>query len=71
MHLARLELRVLYAQWLKRIPTFSLSRTNPPRFHGGVVIGLEKLPLQWSPQAAADSGTERSAIPSRDVSQAS
>jgi cytochrome P450 len=54
MHLARLELRVLYAQWLKRIPTFSLSKTNPPRFHGGVVIGLEKLPLQWSPKAAAE-----------------
>ena len=48
MHLARLELRVLYEQWLSRIPAFSLSPSSPPRFHGGIVIGLETLHLEWA-----------------------
>lgn len=48
MHLARLELRILYEQWLSRIPPFSLSASSPPRYHGGIVIGLETLHLQWS-----------------------
>ncbi|MGN7931716.1 cytochrome P450 [Sphingopyxis sp. 22461] len=48
MHLARLELRVLYEQWLSRIPAFSLSPASPPRFHGGIVIGLETLNIEWA-----------------------
>lgn len=48
MHLARLELRVLYEQWLNRIPAFSVSASAPPRFHGGIVIGLETLHLDWA-----------------------
>lgn len=53
MHLARLELRVLYEQWLSRIPAFSLSPTVAPSFHGGIVIGLEKLPLAWTAEPAS------------------
>lgn len=48
MHLARLELRVLYERWISRIPDFSLSRAAPPRFHGGIVMGLETLHLEWA-----------------------
>lgn len=48
MHLARLELRVLYEQWLQRIPPFKISDASPPRYHGGIVIGLETLNLAWN-----------------------
>lgn len=47
MHLARLELRVMFEEWLAAVPAFALSPSDPPRFHGGVVIGLERLPLRW------------------------
>ena len=53
MHLARLELRVLYERWISRIPTFSLSPSHPPRFHGGIVMGLETLNLEWAAGSAA------------------
>lgn len=46
-HLARLELKVLYEEWLDRIPSFVLQKGTTPRFHGGVVMGLEQLHLAW------------------------
>ncbi|MGE0387141.1 MAG: cytochrome P450 [Gammaproteobacteria bacterium] len=46
-HLARLELRVLYEEWLRRIPTFRLDAAHPPRYHAGHVIGIDSLPLAW------------------------
>lgn len=46
-HLARIELRVLYEEWLSRIPEFRLDPERPARFHGGHVIGVDSLPLVW------------------------
>lgn len=46
-HLARIELRVMYEEWLARIPTFRLDPVRPPRGHGGMVLGIESLPLVW------------------------
>jgi cytochrome P450 len=47
-HLARVELQVLYEQLLKRLPTFHLDPNHTPRFHGGGVLGVDSLHLQWN-----------------------
>jgi cytochrome P450 len=46
-HLARLELKVLYEEWLRRIPEFSLSEDRAPKFNGGHVFGVSELHLNW------------------------
>ena len=46
-HLARIELRIVYEEWLGRIPTFRLDPARPPRMHGGLVRGVDTLPLVW------------------------
>jgi cytochrome P450 len=46
-HLARLELRVLYQEWLQRIPTFHLDPKQPPQFHAGMILTVTSLPLLW------------------------
>ncbi|CAN5182798.1 cytochrome P450 [soil metagenome] len=48
-HLARIELRILYEEWLRRIPEFRLDPDRPATFHGGHVIGVDSLPLIWDP----------------------
>ena len=47
-HLARLELQIMYAELLKRVPQFRLDPDRPPRYHGGIVIGMDELPLVWN-----------------------
>lgn len=49
-HLARLELRVLYEEWFKRIPAFRLN--GPVHFHGGQVFGIDRLHLAWDVRSA-------------------
>jgi cytochrome P450 len=46
-HLARVELQVAYERMLARLPEFRLDPEDPPRFHGGPVIGFDRLPLRW------------------------
>lgn len=46
-HLARLELRVLIEEWLRRIPVFTVASGFKPRFKSWVVLALEELPLNW------------------------
>ena len=46
-HLARLELQIMYTELLSRVPQFRLDPDAPPRYHGGIVIGMESLPLVW------------------------
>lgn len=46
-HLARLELQIMYTELLKRVPQFRLDPDNPPHYHGGIVIGMDSLPLVW------------------------
>ena len=48
-HLARIELQILYEEWLKRIPEFRLDPDRPAKFHGGHVIGCDSLHLLWDP----------------------
>lgn len=49
--LARLELRVLFEEVLRRLPDIALAapRTEPPRRRGNFVLGLESLPVVFSP----------------------
>ncbi|HEX7742198.1 MAG TPA: cytochrome P450 [Sphingobium sp.] len=46
-HLARVELQVLYDRLLARLPEFRMDPEQPPRFHGGPVIGFDHLHLLW------------------------
>ena len=45
-HLARLQLRVAFEEWHKRIPDYWLGDDEPITEHGGQ-LGLERLPLAW------------------------
>lgn len=46
-HLARVELQVLWEEMLARLPEFRLDPANPPVFHGGHVMGIERMHLLW------------------------
>jgi cytochrome P450 len=46
-HLARVELQVLYEEFLARMPKFKLDPERPPTFHGGHVLGVDTLHLVW------------------------
>jgi cytochrome P450 len=46
-HLARIELQILYEELLAGLPRFRLDPDNRPIFHGGHVIGVERLNLVW------------------------
>jgi cytochrome P450 len=46
-HLARLELQILYAEVLKRLPEFRLDPDAPATFHAGAIIAMDTLPLRW------------------------
>lgn len=48
-HLARIELRILYEEWLKRIPTFRADPDKSERWQGGHVLSVAALPLVWKP----------------------
>ncbi|ATB34426.1 cytochrome P450 [Melittangium boletus] len=47
LNLARLELKVFYQEWLKRVPPFRLDPQAPPRFMGGFTLAVTSLPLVW------------------------
>ena len=47
LNLARLEMKVFYQEWLKRVPPFRLDPLEPPRFMGGFNLALTTLPLVW------------------------
>jgi cytochrome P450 len=46
--LARLELRILYAEWIKQIGEFSLADGYQPSYRAGMVMSLDSLPLKWA-----------------------
>ena len=47
-HLARVELQVLYEEMLEALPEFRLDPAHPPVFHGGHVIGIDRMHLVWN-----------------------
>jgi cytochrome P450 len=46
-HLARIELNILYEEWLARIPPFRLNSDKPWQFHPALVLSIDALPLVW------------------------
>jgi len=46
--LARTEMKILTEEWLKRIPSFQLNASEPPRYRMGYALALLDLHLQWS-----------------------
>jgi cytochrome P450 len=46
-HLARIELQVLYAEVLSRLPKFRLDPDKPATFHSGNIIAIDSLPIRW------------------------
>jgi cytochrome P450 len=46
-HLARVEMQIALDVVLSRLPNIRLDPLQPPRYHGGHVIGPESLPLVW------------------------
>jgi cytochrome P450 len=52
--LARLELKVFFEEWLRRIPAFRLDPLQPPRFLGGLNLAVRTLPLIWQPPYTTD-----------------
>ena len=47
-HLARRELQIAIAEWLKRIPDFRVKPGAVMPAHAGGVWGIENLPLEWA-----------------------
>lgn len=45
--LARLELRIFYAEWIRQIGEFSLADDYQPSYRAGMVMSLDALPLKW------------------------
>jgi cytochrome P450 len=50
VHLARLELRIMYETILKKLPEFRLDPDHPPRFHGSIIAGPTSIHLVWQNQ---------------------
>jgi cytochrome P450 len=48
-HLARLELQIFFEELLDGLPEFRLDPDRPAQFHGGLVIGVDRLDLVWDP----------------------
>jgi cytochrome P450 len=51
-HLARLQIRSLLTEWLRRIPEFWIDEAFTPRAHAGVVYTVDELRLAWDGAAA-------------------
>ncbi len=49
-HLARRELIIAIEEWLARVPPFEIKPTGDVKMHGGVVFGVDSLPLSWHGQ---------------------
>lgn len=47
VHLARLELRIMYETILGRLPEFRLDPDRPPTFHGSIIAGPSTIDLRW------------------------
>ncbi|MDI1445205.1 cytochrome P450 [Polyangium sp. 6x1] len=47
LNLGRLEMKVFYQEWLRRVPPFRLDPKAPARFTGGFNLAVTTLPLVW------------------------
>lgn len=47
INLGRIELTIFLEEWLKRIPDFEIAPGKAPVTRGGIILGVEELPLAW------------------------
>lgn len=48
-HLARLELKIFYEEWFRRMPTVRHDPQRRSGYRAGLVFALTKLPIVWDP----------------------
>ena len=48
-HLARIELNVLFEEWLKRMPNVRHDPAKPSTYRAALILALATLPLVWDP----------------------
>ncbi len=48
-HLARMEIRVMLEEWLRRIPEFRIDPNEKPLFKGGITASIENMKFVWDP----------------------
>lgn len=48
-HLARIELRVFWEEWLRRIPSFRLDPQRPAVYRAGLTLAVQELGIEWGP----------------------
>jgi len=46
-HLARIELRVFWEEWLRRIPRFRLDPQRPASYRAGLTLAVQELGIAW------------------------
>ena len=54
-HLARLELRVFYEEWLKRMPTVRIDPDKTVTYRTGLTLALDKVPIVWDATGGSSS----------------
>ncbi|MEW9856551.1 cytochrome P450 [Novosphingobium sp. M1R2S20] len=47
MHLARMELRIMYETWMKRIGPFRLAQDEPVAMEGGPIMHIKRMVLEY------------------------
>ena len=47
MHLARLELRIMYETWLKMIGPFRIAADGPAVMEGGPIMHIKHMTLEY------------------------
>ncbi len=52
-HLARVELRIFYEEWFRRMPRVSHDPGQAMAFHTGQTLGMRKLPIIWDAAEAS------------------
>ncbi|MFA5941081.1 MAG: cytochrome P450 [Sinimarinibacterium sp.] len=63
MHLARLELRIMYETMLKKLPEFRLHPDLAPTYHGSIIAGPTRIHLVWGADAAKPAATSKAQAP--------
>ena len=48
-HLARIELKVFWEEWLRRVPSFRLDPARPAVYRAGLTLAVEELGIAWEP----------------------
>lgn len=49
MHLAKLEVRIVLQEFAKRVGSFAIADENRVSAHGGTTMGMDNLPITWTP----------------------